>query len=144
MAKLNDIEVEEAKVNLRKDALDLYYKSCFSIAKAINSISHGLHSWSVVQLYYSVFYAMRAELAINDIGFAKNNGIYIWRLSENEGPEKVDGKRVRGDHASTIKAYKKIVGESDVLQTNTIDEVCVYSWLMERRNDVNYRDRSFS
>ena len=112
--ELNDVEATEASTALKIDAIDLYYKCCFSIAKSINSIYNGHHSWAVVKLYYSIFYGMRAELAARNIGFVKSNGIYTWKLEEGEKPEKADGRRARGDHATTIKTFKNIMNGNDI------------------------------
>lgn len=146
-------QIDEARKNillqeLKDDALDLYFKGVHSITSAIFNISEGNHSWSVVKLYYAIFYLMRCSLATKNIAFLKNKGIYSLEMKIGEKPIKRDcgmfqGQKVSGDHKSTIKAYVDIVGQGDVLQTNKIDEMLVYEWIMELRNQVNYRERVF-
>lgn len=133
---------------LKDDALDMYFKGVHSISNAIFNISEGNHSWSVVKLYYATFYLMRCSLATRGIAFLKNKNIYSLEMKIGEKPVKrnkgrLNGVNVSGDHKSTIKAYVDIVGQNDVLQTNTIDGKLVYEWMMELRNQVNYRERVF-
>lgn len=128
---------------LRDDAADLYYKAILSLCKGLNSLFRGYHSWPVVNLYYSSFYSMRAHLAALGTGIVKNRGIYRWTATSGTSPEKVDVKGVRGDHQATLAAFRKVV-RRDVLETNTVEGIGTYNWLMEQRNSVQYRDRVFS
>jgi hypothetical protein len=133
---------------LKDDALDLYFKGVHSISNAIFNISEGNHSWSVVKFYYSIFYLMRCSLATRNLAFIKNKGIYSLKMQLGQKPIKRDtgnfkGESVRGDHKTTIKAYVDIVGQQDILQTNTINGMLVYEWMMELRNQVNYQERLF-
>ena len=132
-----------ARECLRDDAADLYYKAILSLCKALNSLFRGYHSWPVVNLYYSNFYSMRSHLAALGTGIAKNKGIYYWNAVSGSGPVKIDTRGVRGDHQSTLAAFRRIV-KRDILETNTVDDSNVYNWLMEQRNSVQYRDRAFS
>lgn len=139
---------ERLLTELKLDASDIYFKAIFSITDAIFSLSQGRHSWSVVKLYYAVFYLLRCSMATQRYAFIKNNGIYTIKLDLGEIPIKRDkgkyrGKQIRGDHKTTIATYVSIVGENDILQTNTIDGQLVYDWLMELREQVNYRERTF-
>ena len=132
-----------AKEVLQEDAADLYYKAILSLCKGLNSLFRGYHSWPVVNLYYSNFYCMRSHLAAIGTGIAKNKGIYYWTAVSGAGPTKIDTKRVRGDHQSTLAAFRKVV-KRDILETNTVDGTNVYNWLLDQRNSVQYRDRAFS
>ena len=57
-------EVQLAKC-LDADAADYTFSSLVSLADALSGIRQGFFSWSTVKLYYSVFYALRAFLAVN-------------------------------------------------------------------------------
>lgn len=148
-----DFEINEAREQLllqelRDDALDLYCKALHSVSNSLFNISEGNHSWSVVKLYYAVFYLMRCSLATRNFAFLKNKGIYSLKLQQGEKPVRRDvgqfkGERANGDHKTTIKAYVDIVGQNDILQTNTINGMLVYEWMMDLRNQVNYRERLF-
>ena len=133
-------EAERARKLLLEDAADLYYKSCLSLCKALNSLYRGFHSWSVVNLYYSCFYSMNAHLAVLGVGLVRNKNVFSWRADVNCKPTKINA---RSDHQAVIKTFKNM-SIDDVLQTNRVDGRDVYEWLALQRNNVQYRDRSFS
>lgn len=147
--RLTQTKSDDLLSELKMDASDIYFKAIFSLADAIHGISNGRHSWSVVKIYYSLFYFMRCSIATQGYAFLKNNGIYTLKLNADQLPVRRDvgsynGERVGGDHKTTIATYSKMFEHSDVLQTNMVNEKPVYHWLMELRNQVNYRERSFS
>ena len=51
--------------------------------------------------------------------------------------------RHRNLHIATIHIFEELYKASDILQSNSLDGKNVYIWLMERRNQVNYRERVF-
>lgn len=139
---------EKLLIELKADACDLYFKAIFSIADALSNLYEGRHSWSVVKLYYSIFYLLRCIMATHGIAFVKNNGIYTIKFDIGESPIKRDkgthmGQRISGDHKTTIATYIYLFKDNDILQTNTINGSVVYDWIMELRNQVNYRERAF-
>ena len=141
--KFKDYEVtttrrEKLRVELKKDAADLYFKAIFSL---------GRHSWAVIKVYYSVFFLLRCSLATKNVAFLKNNGIYTLNLEEGEKPQRRDqgthlGERVSGDHKTTTVTFMSVFSDTDML-TNTVNGKNVYDWLMELRNQVNYRERVY-
>lgn len=153
-SQFENYEVTESRkerllVELKKDASDIYFKAIFSIADAINGLFHGRHSWSVIKVYYSVFFLLRCSLATKNIAFLKNKGIYTLSLEEGEKPEKRDkgkqnGKNITGDHKTTIATFISISLDTDILLSNKVNDKYVYDWLMELRNQVNYQERTFS
>ena len=152
--KFKNYQVDRSKEGmllneLKYDAADIYFKAVFSIADAINGLYNKRHSWSVIKLYYAVFFLLRCSLATQKYAFLKNKGIYTLKIAQNESPTRRDngkylGEKVSGDHKTTIKTYIDIFSSSDILQTNMINEKVVYVWLMELRNQVNYRERDFT
>lgn len=152
--KFKEYEVTESKCEnllseLKKDSADIYFKAIFSLADAISGLYNGRHSWSVIKIYYSVFFLLRCSLATNKYAFLKNKGIYTLKLSKGELPERRDsgkyaGERISGDHKTTIVTYISFFKDTDILQTNTVDGKNIYEWLMELRNQVNYREREFT
>lgn len=154
LQKFKDYELTENKCNklmheLKYDAADLYFKGLFSLVDAINSLSQGRHSWAVIKVYYSVFFLLRCSLATKKITFLKNNGIYSLMLEAGEKPIRRDcgkymGEKVSGDHKTTVVTYISIFSDIDILLTNNIHGKNVYEWLMELRNQVNYRERVFT
>lgn len=147
--ELKESKKESLLEELKKDASDLYFKGVFSLADAINSLSHGRHSWAVIKVYYSVFFLLRCSLATKNIAFLKNKGIYTLKLETGERPCRRDtgihmGERVSGDHKTTLVTFMSFYSGTDVLLSNSVNGTNVYEWLMELRNQVNYRERTFT
>lgn len=94
-------------------------------------------------------FLIRCSLATKKFAFLKNNGIYTLNLSVGEKPVRRDcgkynGQRISGDHNTTIVTFISMFSDTDILLTNNINERNVYEWLMELRNQVNYRERTFT
>jgi uncharacterized protein (UPF0332 family) len=147
--KITESNCEGLLLQLKKDAADTYFKAIFSLADAINGLHQGRHSWSVIKIYYSVFFFLRCSLATSKYVFLKNKGIYALKLSKGESPERKDlgtyaGERISGDHKTTIVTYISFFKDTDILQSNTIEGMNFYEWIMELRNQVNYREREFA
>ena len=69
-------------------------------------------------------------------------------LEEGEKPQRRDqgthlGERVSGDHKTTTVTFMSVFSDTDILLTNTVNGKNVYDWLMELRNQVNYRERVY-
>lgn len=147
--KVVDSNRESLLSELRKDSADIYFKAILSLAEAINGLSEGRHSWSAIKLYYAVFFFLRCSLATDKYVFLKNKGIYTLKLVNNASPKRRDlgtyqGERISGDHKTTIVTYINLFRDSDILQSNTVDGKNIYEWLMELRNQINYREREFT
>ncbi len=141
--------LEELKNDLHDDGLDCLYKGLYSISNGLFNIHHKYYSWSVIKFYYGVFYLLRSYFAAKNIGFLKNNGIFTLKVDVNQKPVRRDGgkhqgENVTGDHKTTIVTYEKEFLSNDILLTNTINDVTIYHWLMDLRNQVHYRERSFN
>jgi len=147
--EVTDLRREKLLVELKKDASDLYFKAVLSLADVINSLVYGRHSWPVIKVYYAVFFLQRCSLATRNIAFLKNNGIYTLNLEKGEKPKRRDtgthmGEKVSGDHKTTIVTFMSVFSDTDILLTNTINGKNIYDWLMNLRNQVNYRERTFT
>lgn len=147
--EVTELRCKELTIDLKKDAADIYFKALFSLSDAINGIYHGRHSWAAIKIYYSVFFLLRCSLATNKFAFLKNNGIYTLKIAKGEKPErrdcgKLSGERVTGDHKTTIFTFISLFKDTDILQSNHVENKVVYEWLMELRNQINYRERTFT
>lgn len=128
------------------DACSLNYKAVVSLLEAIYGLINGHSSWAIVKLYYSTFYSLRALLFLNGFVTIKDGkgNIFILKNKNGSKPEKATSKSIKGDHKTTIHAFKKYMS-SHKLNGNTIDGdgTCVFEWLMSHRELVNYRMNSF-
>ncbi len=75
---LNASEAAILASALRDDARDYYYSACSTLAAAIQGLNSRLYTWSTVKLYYSVFYALRADLAIRGYCIFHVNSSSLW------------------------------------------------------------------
>jgi len=141
--ELGTKECSVLEADLQEDAKDIYFKGLLSLCEAICSINRNLYSWATVKLYYSVFYFLRSSLAAKGYAIVRNKSLYLLRVHRGERPKKKDAKRYRSDHTGMINIYRDLFEESDILESNTIQDLNPYHWLMERRNQVNYSERKF-
>lgn len=126
-----------------KDGRDLFFKGALSLAQGLSDVNHGLHSWAITKFYYSIFYFLKSSLALRGFALLRGGGpIYSLMLKENELPHKTTGQK--GDHKTTLKLWRELIGESnDILLSNNIDDVEPYVWLMNAREVVQYRRKTF-
>lgn len=134
---------------LKEDANDLFYKGCLSLAEGINGIKNRQYSWAVVKCYYSVFYMLKADLALKDYGLIRHKTIYYLEAKEGAKPI-TKGRRgtnrmnYSGDHKSAINYYKDLFSGTDILLSQNITGVNAYEWLMKKREQINYQERYFN
>lgn len=134
---------DKARKKLLRDGEDLYYKGLLSLGEGLVEVAQKRHSWAAIKLYYSVFYFLRASLAAKGYAIIKNKSQYLFELRAGRSPIKKNTNRYRNDHLGVINIYEDIVGDNDILSTNSINGDSVYIWLMERRHQVHYRQREF-
>lgn len=60
-------EISAIGATLTNGVLDSAYAAVISYAEALSGIQHGSISWSIVRLYYSCFYSLRALLLLNEV-----------------------------------------------------------------------------
>lgn len=132
------------KTMAKKDAVGLYYNALVSFAQGCNSILAGCVSWACVELYYSIFYALRAELYYRDHVLIRDNGFYLLRLAKDEHPLAKTNKKYNNDHSGTLMFFVDTFEASDYLCSNSISGTNVYLWLMDLRETTNYRHKHFN
>lgn len=141
---LTRTSAKDLVASLEEDSKDLYFKGILTLSEALYGISKCLFSWATVRLYYSIFYFLRCSLATKHYAIIRNKSLYLLRAKEGEKPQKKKSNRYRSDHLGVINIYRDLYDETiDKLQSNTIDDQNPYIWLMERRYQVNYREREF-
>ena len=128
----------------KKDAVGLYYNALVSFVQGCHSLMAGCVSWASVELYYSIFYATRANLYFKDYLLIRDRGLYLVKIAPNEHPISKDNKKYNNDHSGTLLHYIDVFQDSDYLCSNTIDTMFVYLWLMDLREATNYRQKAFN
>ena len=128
---------------LREDAKDLYFKGLLSFFEALKSIDARLFSWATVKIYYSLYYFLRCTMAINGVALIRQNSLYYLKAIDGETPVTKGNKKYNSDHSGTINYFIDLFN-SDILLSQPIDTTNAYDWLMNRREQINYRERTFN
>ena len=129
---------------LKQDALALYIKALQSFTQALTAFQRNEFAWPIVKMYYSVFYAIRAELYANSVIVIKNGQLFY---TSNDAGNAFTSIQEHGSHQTYIKLRKTFppsVIASDSLLSNNIDDVDVYTWMCANRERVNYHAKHFS
>lgn len=135
--------------SLKEDANDLFYKGCLSLAEGINGFKNRQYSWAVIKCYYSVFYMLKADLALKDYGLIRHKAIYYLEARDGASPitkgrKGVNRTNYSGDHKSAINYYKDLFSGTDILLSQNISGLNAYEWLMKKREQINYQERYFN
>lgn len=148
LIKLNLTNEDITVLNdLRKlDAISYWLKALYSYSQGVYGIYKGFSAWSIVKLYYSIFYSLRCELLLNSHLLVRNNSLFKLNVKTDTQFCKYSAGKLRGDHQLTIKLYSDLVADgtiSDVVSSNTIDDDLPYTWMLKQRERVNYQMQNF-
>lgn len=141
---LNTTNAASLQLYLQDDARNYVYSSAVSIADAVQAIDRELYSWSTVKLYYALFYALRAILAANSLAIiyhnnGRKNTPYLLRCCQGQRPVKLSGNT----HKIVIKEFCNVFPDSPLL-SQMIEFRRPFDWMMDRREEVNYKNVRFS
>ena len=139
-ATINSDIAQEATLRLRDDAIGFLYSAIISFISAIEGLDNSRFTWSIVKLYYSSFYAARSILASNNTCvFYRNRKSYSVTFGAINKPKK---ENISSTHKLIWSIYKREF-PNDVL-LNKIDDLDSYEWLINLREEVNYRNAKFA
>lgn len=127
----------------KNDAYNYYFNGILTLSEGLRGLRKGNYSWSVIKLYYSVFYLIRASMYIKNIPFIRQKQLYYLDLRVGATPVRKNNKKYNSDHQGTIWHYYDLFKDVDILLSNKIEEVESYMWLMGKRELVNYRINKF-
>lgn len=138
-------DIKEISDILKNDSLDFFYSWILSLFEWINGVSQSRFSWSVVKFYYSTYYFLRAFLSINWIWiircwwlfYIKNNN---WEKFQISGTNKDSNTT----HKWTINIFLNEYKKDDYYSSNEILSNNAYLWLVDLREQINYRNSRFS
>ena len=138
---LTPLEVASLIGGLGADAADFYYSSWVSFLDALQGINHGFYTWPKVKLYYSVFYAFRASLALGDIcAFHVNRSQYMVTARPGAMPVSCTD---RGTHKAVMMGFQRQT-PSHPLVSQQIELQDAVDWFIEKRESANYAQARFS
>lgn len=132
---------------IESDAISYFYKSIYSFIQALNNIHQNNFNWSIVQLYYCCFYAIRADILLSNHCIVRCSGLYIAenQIGENFKPVRINN--TRGDHQLSIALLKKLKNEhklNDEILDIDLEGTDAYTWLMKHREKTNYQLKNFT
>lgn len=148
--KLRDLNLTQNDVTyiqsqIKNDAVSYWLKAIHSFTQALEGIYAGNSAWSIVKLYYSVFYCLRGELLSNSHLLIRNGSLFCLDLSTETQFTEIKHK-LSGDHQLTIVYYSKLVNDGaipDLVSSNQIDGINPYEWMLKQRERVNYQMQKF-
>jgi len=129
--------------DLKEDAADLYFKGILSLFESFRSINERLYSWATVKIYYSIFYLLKSHLAASGIALIRQKSLYCLKATAGETPSAAAGRKYNTDHSGTIYYFSNLIS-SDILLSQKIELMSSYEWLMNKREQINYRERIFN
>lgn len=141
--QLNNAQATLLSNDLREDSKDLYFKGVLSLFEAVKSIEARLFSWATVKAYYSTFYFLKAHMAANGIALIRNKSLFYLKAINGETPISRGHKKYNTDHSGTINYFVELF-TSDILLSQPIEMTNAYDWLMIKREQVHYRERTFN
>jgi hypothetical protein len=132
---LTPTEVVSLASALRSDAADYYYSAWISFLDALNGIGKGFHTWATVKLYYAVFYAFRASLALDNVCiFHVNRSAFIVEALAGANPRSSSDA---GTHKTVLRAFQRH-NPTHPLLSQQIDLLEAVDWLIDQRESANY------
>lgn len=135
-------DIDEINRCLRQDAKDYCFNGTVSFIQAINNILEKNFSWAGIEIYYAVYYFLRAKLALNNYAIFKANTTYLLNVNANESLKASNNKKYQATHEGTINHFKDCF-PNDYLLSNNIGDEDAFSWLKNVREIINYRSRKF-
>ncbi|MDX7734424.1 hypothetical protein SJS46_14875 [Aeromonas caviae] len=153
--QLTPLQAAELERVLKQDAEMYYYNGFVSICDAINGSINKSWSWSVIKLYYSIFFLCRSILAINGYAVCYLGKSEKWIKSENTQNLKIfpkkrtisfdpshDKKILAGTHGAVLYLFEDVM-KNNVLLSQDIDGLYPTEWMLRERETANYRECYF-
>ena len=142
---LNETQSENLNKILIRESNYYFYTSSVTLADALRGIGADYYSWSIVKLYYSVFYSIRGSICIDNMCFFYHNKKpYILEASPGSFASRVPiPKKERTTHGVAIALFKYIYNNTPLIGQQ-IDNEEVVDWIKKHREEINYKNLKFS
>jgi hypothetical protein len=139
-AVLSATEANILSRELQNDSKGFFQSAAVSFVDAIRSIEAGFPSWATVKLYYTVYYALRARLAVEgDCIFYVGKSPKL--LCAHAGATTTN--LVGTTHKAVLARFQR-AHPSDYFLSQDIGGVDPLEWFIERREETNYRVNRFT
>lgn len=131
----------------KEDALSYYVKALLTYLQALKGIRNNHSTWSIVRLYYSIFYLLRCKILLSNHLMVRCSSMHIAKLDVGSRLTSYSPSNASGDHQITVKYAEKLYREgemNDIILSNNIENDNVYMWAMKHRERVNYQQRYYA
>lgn len=131
---------------VKSDINSYFFKAFQSFVQALHEIGHKKHAWSIVKLYYTVFYLLRCEILLSNHIIVRCGTLYYAKVNLNEKMLPFKPNKLSGDHQLTIALEEKLYNLAeltDPILGNRINGKNAYMWFMGNRERVNYQMKDF-
>lgn len=140
---LNPIKSSALVAELTEDAKSYLYSAVVSVGDAVQGIQREMFSWATVKLYYAVFYALRAVLAAHKYAIiyhvvGQKATPYLLKAQPGQSPAKLSGNT----HKVILQQYTAHFPSAPMV-TQLIGVDKPFDWIMNRREEMNYKHAKF-
>lgn len=132
---------------INSDVQSYFFKAFQSFVQAIHEIDNKRYAWSIVKLYYTVFYLLRCEILLSNHIIVRCKTLYYAKVNVGERVSSFNPNKFKGDHQLTIALGEKLYTSSELIDPilgNKINGENAYMWFMSNRDRVNYQMKDFS
>lgn len=140
--QLNSLQTLRLKTLVEQDANDYLFNASVSFCNALQGIDRQNYSWAAVELYYCMYYLLRAKVHYNNYVLFRIKGILYLKLANSEKFISTGGN-TSNTHKTTLKIFK-ILFPTDYIFTYEVDFKNSVEWMEDVREIVNYRNVRFS
>jgi hypothetical protein len=137
---LTPAQVATLRSALHDDSQDYFYSACISIVDALRGLQCGFYSWATVKLYYSAFYSLRSLLAADRVCvFYVDSSPFSVLANAGECGTAGSGQT----HAYVLERFATQNPNHRFVKQD-VDAVPALDWIIEKREDANYKIPRFS
>jgi hypothetical protein len=69
--EINNSNIAELRLCIKSDSVSYYMKALQSFTQSLFGLHHNFYTWSIIKLYYAVFYLLRCQLLASGFFFGK-------------------------------------------------------------------------
>lgn len=145
--EITSSNIAKVKECAKSDINSYFFKAFQSFAQALHEIDSKKYAWSIVKLYYTVFYLLRCEILLSNHIIVRCKTLYYAKINIGEKLQPFNPNKFKGDHQLTIALEEKLYNLSeltDPILGNKINNENAYMWFMSNRDRVNYQMKDFS
>ena len=144
---ITSLNINHIRDCVNSDIQSYFLKAFQSFSQALHEIADKKYAWSIVKLYYCIFYLLRCEILLSNHIIIRCKSLYYTQVKLGGSPVVLAPKKFKGDHQLSIALAERLYNQSelnDPILGNKIDGENVYMWFMSHRDRVNYQMKDFS